>query len=83
MSAAGADNADANSKYSIFTIKDTKLYVPVVTLPENPPRKCQNILVKDLQDQFNGMKQKIKKRKKAVRIKMWQMSINVFSNKTL
>ena len=32
LSAAGADNADANSLNIIFTIKYTKLYVPVVTL---------------------------------------------------
>ena len=31
LSAAGADNGNANSNI-IFTIKDTKLYVPVVTL---------------------------------------------------
>ena len=30
---AGGDNADANPNNIIFTIKDTKLYVPVVTLP--------------------------------------------------
>ena len=31
LPAAGADNGNANSNI-IFTIKDTKLYVPVVTL---------------------------------------------------
>ena len=31
LSAAGADNGNANSNI-IFTIKDTKLYVPIVTL---------------------------------------------------
>ena len=30
--AAGADNANANFNNIIFTIKDTKLYLPVVTL---------------------------------------------------
>ena len=30
--ATGADNVDANSNNIILTIKDTKLYVPVVTL---------------------------------------------------
>ena len=32
LSAAGADNTNANPNNIIFTIKDTKLYVPVVTL---------------------------------------------------
>ena len=32
VAAAGADNANANSNSIIFTIKDTKLHVPVVTL---------------------------------------------------
>ena len=31
LSAAGAHNANANSNHIIFTKKDTKLYVPVVT----------------------------------------------------
>ena len=36
MSVASADNdnANANSDQITFNIKDTKLYVPVVTLPE-------------------------------------------------
>ena len=32
LTAAGPDNTDANLNNIIFTIKDTKLYVPVVTL---------------------------------------------------
>ena len=32
LAAAGADNADANLNNITFTIKDTKLYVFVVTL---------------------------------------------------
>ena len=32
LAAASVDNADANSNDIIFTIKDAKLYVPVVTL---------------------------------------------------
>ena len=32
LSEAGADNVNANSNNIIFTIKDTKWYVPVVTL---------------------------------------------------
>ena len=33
------DNADANSNNIIFTIKDTKLSVPVVTLSEKENQK--------------------------------------------
>ena len=32
IAAAGSNNNDANSDNIIFTIKDTKLYVPLVTL---------------------------------------------------
>ena len=32
LSAAGADNVNANSNNIIFTMKDTKPYVPLVTL---------------------------------------------------
>ena len=49
---ADADTKDANSNNIFFTIKDTKLYVPVVTLSATDN---QNILVKDLKDQFIGM----------------------------
>ena len=63
--AAGADNN------IIFTIKGTKLYVPVVTLSEN----YQNFLAKDLEDQIIGMNIKEK-----VRIKIRQMNIHIFSN---
>ena len=34
LSADSADNTDANSNNIIFTMKDTKSYVPVVTLSE-------------------------------------------------
>ena len=33
LSAASANNVNANNNSVIFTIKDTKVYVPVVTLP--------------------------------------------------
>ena len=32
LTEAGADNNDGNSNNIIFTIKDTELYIPVVTL---------------------------------------------------
>ena len=40
------DNADANSDNNIFTIKDTKLYVPVVTLTAKDNQKLSNLLSK-------------------------------------
>ena len=39
LAAAGADNNDGNSNNNIFTIKDAKLYVPVVTLSARDNQK--------------------------------------------
>ena len=76
LSAAGNDNDnDDYGKKIIFTIKDTKLYVPVVTLSA---RDNQNFLAKDLKDQFIGMNIKQK-----ARIKIRQMSLDIFSNQIL
>ena len=76
MSAAGADNADANSS-NIFTITETKLYVSeVVTL--SATKNYQNFLAKDLKDQCVGVNIKQK-----VRIKIQQMSTYIFLNQTL
>ena len=41
-----------NSDNKMFTIKDTKLYVPVVTLSARNNQKSSNFLVKQLKDQF-------------------------------
>ena len=46
MSAAGANNTKANSNKIIFTIKETKLYIPVVTLSANDNQKLSNFLSK-------------------------------------
>ena len=40
------DNANANSNNVIFTIKDIKLYVPVVTLSANDNQKLSKLLSK-------------------------------------
>ena len=45
MSAAGNDNTD-NGKIIIFTIKDTMLYVPVVTLSARDNKKLSKRLSK-------------------------------------
>ena len=51
---ASADTTNANSNNIIFTIKDTKLYVPVVTLTKII-KKYQNFLSKGLKDQLIGI----------------------------
>ena len=79
LSTAGADNTnDTNSNNIIFTIKDTKLYVPVVTLSARDNQKLSKRLSKDLKDQFIGMNIKQK-----VKIKIRQMNIDIFSNQIL
>ena len=46
MSAAGADNTKANPNNIIFTIKKTKLYVPVATLSATEYQKLSKLLSK-------------------------------------
>ena len=46
MSAAGNDSANDNSHNIIFTIKDIKLYVPVVTLSARDNQKLSKLLGK-------------------------------------
>ena len=43
LSTVGADNDNANPRNIIFTIKDTKLYVSVVTLSEKDNPKLSNL----------------------------------------
>ena len=78
LSAAGADNDYDNSNNIIFTVKDTKLYVPVVTLSATDNQKLSNFLAKGLKDQFTGMNIK-----QNVRLKMQQMNTDIFLNQTL
>ena len=54
LSVGSTDNVNGNKDYNniIFTIKDTKLYIPVETLST---KDNQNLLEKDLKDQFTGM----------------------------
>ena len=49
MFTAGADITDANLNNIIFTIKDTKLYVPVVTLSGKDNQKLRKILSKEFE----------------------------------
>ena len=46
MSATGNDNTNANPNNIIFTIKNTKLYVPVVTLSGRDNQKILKVLSK-------------------------------------
>ena len=73
MSATRTNNADANPDNIIFAVKDTKLYVPVVTLSERNNQILSKSFSKDLNNQFIGMNIKQK-----VKIKTRQMKI-VFS----
>ena len=84
MSAAGNDNLndenDDNGKKIIFTIKDAKLYVPVVTLSDQQEtiKNYKNFLAEDQKDQFIAMNIKQK-----VRIKLQEMKLDIFLNQTL
>ena len=57
MSVGGTDNVNGNNDdiNVIFTIKDAKLYIPVVILIARYNQNYQNSLGKDLKDQFIGM----------------------------
>ena len=46
MSTGPNDNTNANPDYIIFTIKDTKLYVPVVTLSARNNQNLSKLLRK-------------------------------------
>ena len=72
MSATRTNNADANPDNIIFAVKDTKLYVPVVTLSERNNQILSKSFSKDLNNQFIGMNIKQK-----VKIKTRQMNIVV------
>ena len=46
LAAAGADNANSDSNNITFTIKDIKLYAPVVTLSAKGNQKPSKLLSK-------------------------------------
>ena len=46
LTAAGTDNNDANYNNIIFTIKNTRLYVPLVTLSTGDNQKLSNLISK-------------------------------------
>ena len=49
FSAASVDNDDANSNNITFTIEDTKLYVPVVTVSAKDNKRLSNLLSKEFE----------------------------------
>ena len=57
LSVANNENkiSEANANNIIFTIKNTKLYVLVVTLSAKINQKLSNLLAKDLKDRFIGI----------------------------
>ena len=79
LSAAGNDSANGNDDNIIFTIKDTILYVPVVTLSTRDHQKLAKILSKGFERSFHWKEYK----RKSVKIKMQQMNIDIFSNQIL
>ena len=82
LGVASTDNDDgANSNNIIFTLKDTELYVSVVTLSKKKKKAIknyQNSSAKELKDLYCGMNIKQK-----VKIKIQHMCIGIFLNQTL
>ena len=75
LASSGNDNADADSNSIIFTIKDTELYVPVVTLSAKDNQKLSKHLSKGLERSVYFDDYKIKSENK-----IWQMNKYIFSN---
>ena len=59
MSAAGADNHDSNPNNFISTLKDTKLFVPVVALSTKDNQRLTKLLSKGFERSVN-VKQKLR-----------------------
>ena len=64
LSAAGADNTATNLDNIIFTIKDTKLYVPLVTLSAIDNQKLSKLLSKGFERSVYWNEYKIKRNDK-------------------
>ena len=81
LGVANTDNDDgANSNNIIFTLKETELYVSVVTLSKKKKaiENYQNSSAKELKYLYRGMNIKQK-----VKIKIQHMCIGIFLNQTL
>ena len=75
LSAAGNDDTNANPNNIIFTIKGTKLYVPLVILSARDNQKLWKLLSKVFERSVYWSENK-----KKVRIKIRQMNVDIFSN---
>ena len=64
LSPAGDDNANVNDDNTNFTFKDTKLYVPVVTLSARDNQKLAKLLSKGFERLVYWNENKTKSRKK-------------------
>ena len=64
LNAAGADNVDASFDNIIFTIKETKLYVTVVTLSAKGNQKLSKLLSKGFERSVYWNEFKTKSEKK-------------------
>ena len=60
LSTAGNDNTNANPNNIIFTMKDTKLYFPVVTLSARDKPKLSKLLAKEFERSVYWNEHKIK-----------------------
>ena len=72
---AGAGNAEANSNNIIFAMKDTKLYIPAVTLSAKDIEKLSKLLKKGFERSCIGINIKQK-----LRIKTRRLNKEIFLN---
>ena len=60
LSAVGTDNADTNYNNIMFTIKDTKLYVPIIPISAKNNQKLSNVFSKGFERSVYCYKYKMK-----------------------
>ena len=77
FSAAGVDNNNPNSNDIIFTIKDTKLCVPIVALSGKDSQKLSNFFSIGFEGSFHWDEYKTKSENKQ------QISTSIFSDQTM
>ena len=78
LSAPTADNTDANHHIIIFTIKDTKLYVPVITLSAKDNQKLSKLLSQEFERSVYWNEYETKSENKNM-----AMNIDIFLNQIL
>ena len=79
LSAAGTDNTDDNPNNIISSIKETKSYVPLVTLSAKDNQKSLKLLIKGFARSVYLDEYKTKGEKKKIR----QMNIDISLNQIL